>query len=103
MRTAIWSSARDVTRFAFAARQNVPATALAPHAQQMTGLVADLLPGLAADIDAGRFSGTESASLTSVTASLDQHSVDVGVLTDGEPHANALPCPPVSCSVRSAT
>ncbi|GAA2293496.1 hypothetical protein GCM10010402_60040 [Actinomadura luteofluorescens] len=36
----------------------------------LVGLVADPLPGLAADIDAGRFSGTESASLASVTASL---------------------------------
>ncbi|MEU8307194.1 NAD(P)-binding domain-containing protein [Actinomadura sp. NPDC048955] len=66
-----WTSITGLMHsFALAARQNVPATALAPHAQQMAGLVADLLPGLAADIDAGRFSGTESASLTSVTASL---------------------------------
>ncbi|GAA3692295.1 NAD(P)-binding domain-containing protein [Nonomuraea antimicrobica] len=67
-----WTSIAGLMHsFALAARQNVPATALAPHAQQMAELVANLLPGLAADIDAGRFSGAESASLTSVTASLD--------------------------------
>ncbi|MGP3937577.1 NAD(P)-dependent oxidoreductase [Nonomuraea sp. KM88] len=66
-----WTSIAGLMHsFALAARQNVPATALAPHAQQMAGLVADLLPGLAADIDAGRFSEAESALLTSVTASL---------------------------------
>ncbi|MEV5322709.1 NAD(P)-binding domain-containing protein [Nonomuraea sp. N2-4H] len=67
-----WTSIAGLMHsFALAARQNVPATALAPHAQQMAGLVAELLPGLAADIDAGRFSGADSASLTSVAASLD--------------------------------
>ncbi|WP_333486758.1 NAD(P)-dependent oxidoreductase [Nonomuraea corallina] len=67
-----WTSITGLMHsFALAARQDVPASALAPHAQQMAGLVADLLPGLAAEIDAGRFSGAESASLTSVAASLD--------------------------------
>ncbi|MFG1694409.1 NAD(P)-dependent oxidoreductase [Nonomuraea sp. NPDC049309] len=66
-----WTSIAGLMHsFALAARQNVPATALAPHAQQMAGLVAELLPGLAADIDAGRFSGADSASLTSAAASL---------------------------------
>ncbi|MER5418488.1 hypothetical protein [Streptosporangium roseum] len=49
----------------------LPATALAPHAQQMAQLVADLLPGLAAEIDAGGFSGESSSSLTSIAASLE--------------------------------
>jgi 3-hydroxyisobutyrate dehydrogenase-like beta-hydroxyacid dehydrogenase len=67
-----WTSIAGLMHsFALAARQDVSATALAPHAQQMAGLVADLLPGLAADVDAGRFSGAESASLASVAASLD--------------------------------
>ncbi|MET8862735.1 NAD(P)-binding domain-containing protein [Nonomuraea sp. NPDC004580] len=66
-----WTSIAGLMHsFALAARQNVPATALAPHAQQMAGLVADLVPGLAADVDAGRFSGADSAALTSVAASL---------------------------------
>ena len=67
-----WTSIAGLMHsFALASRQNVSATALAPHAQQMAGLVAELLPGLAADIDAGRFSGADSSSLTSVAASLD--------------------------------
>ncbi|TDD22737.1 NAD(P)-dependent oxidoreductase [Nonomuraea diastatica] len=67
-----WTSIAGLMHsFALAARQQVPATALAPHAQQMAQLLADLLPGLAADIDAGRFSGASSASMTSIAASLD--------------------------------
>lgn len=67
-----WSSITGLMHsFAFAARQGVPASALAPHAEQMAQLVADLIPGLAADTDAGRFSGEGSSSLTSVAASLE--------------------------------
>ncbi|MCG5213555.1 imine reductase family protein [Streptosporangium soli] len=67
-----WSSITGLMHsFALAARQHVPATALAPHAQQMAQLVADLLPGLASEIDAGGFSGEASSSLTSIAASLD--------------------------------
>ncbi|MFD8564453.1 NAD(P)-dependent oxidoreductase [Streptosporangium canum] len=67
-----WSSITGLMHsFALAARQHVPATALAPHAQQMAQLVADLLPGLAAEIDAGGFSGEGSSSLTSIAASLE--------------------------------
>ncbi|NJP50484.1 NAD(P)-dependent oxidoreductase [Streptomyces sp. SBST2-5] len=67
-----WTSVTGLMHsFAYAARQGVPAGELAPHAEQMARLVADLLPGLAADIDAGRFSGAESSALTSVAASLD--------------------------------
>jgi 3-hydroxyisobutyrate dehydrogenase-like beta-hydroxyacid dehydrogenase len=70
-----WNSVTGLMHsFALAARHHVPATALAPHAEQMAQLVTNLVPGLAADIDAGRFSGADSSSLTSVAASL-QHIV----------------------------
>ncbi|MFC4014274.1 hypothetical protein ACFOY2_44115 [Nonomuraea purpurea] len=49
-----WSSITGLMHsFALAARHQVPATALAPHARQMAQLVADLLPGLATTIDTG--------------------------------------------------
>ncbi|GAA2695530.1 NAD(P)-binding domain-containing protein [Nonomuraea recticatena] len=74
-----WSSITGLMHsFALAARHHVPATALASHAQQMAQLVADLIPGLATEIDAGRFSGEESSSLTSIAASLEHivHALD---------------------------
>ncbi|MEU6717889.1 NAD(P)-binding domain-containing protein [Nonomuraea sp. NPDC046802] len=74
-----WSSITGLMHsFALAARHQVPATALAPHARQMAQLVADLLPGLAANIDNGSFSGAGSSSLTSIAASLEHivHALD---------------------------
>ncbi|GLW08086.1 6-phosphogluconate dehydrogenase [Microtetraspora sp. NBRC 13810] len=74
-----WTSITGLMHsFALAARQEVPATALAPHAQQMAQLMADLLPALAAEIDGGSFSGEGSAALTSVAASLEHivHALD---------------------------
>ncbi|MEU7581342.1 NAD(P)-binding domain-containing protein [Streptomyces sp. NPDC041068] len=67
-----WTSITGLMHsFALAARHQVPATELAPHARQMAQLVADLTPGLAARIDAGQFSGEGTSSLTSVSASLE--------------------------------
>ncbi|KMS89577.1 NAD(P)-dependent oxidoreductase [Prauserella rugosa] len=43
---------------------------LVPHAVAMSQLVVDLLPGLAADFAAGRFSGSDSATIDSLSTSL---------------------------------
>ncbi|GAA3664042.1 hypothetical protein GCM10022224_030000 [Nonomuraea antimicrobica] len=67
-----WSSINGLMHsYALAARHQVPATVPAPHGRLMAQLVADLLPGLAADIDDGGFSGAGPSSPTPVAASLE--------------------------------
>lgn len=66
-----WTSIAGLTQaLALTRAEGLDATEFAPHAVAMSQLVVDLLPGLAADFAADRYSGSDSASIESLAASL---------------------------------
>lgn len=66
-----WTSIGGVAHaLAYARAQGLDVNLVAPHAAAMSRLAADVLPELASDLVEGSFSGVDSSSLDSVSASL---------------------------------
>lgn len=66
-----WTAIAGLTQaLALTRAEGLDAEEFTPHAVAMSQLVVDLLPGLAADFAAGRYSGADSATIDSLSASL---------------------------------
>lgn len=66
-----WTSITGLTQaLALTRAEALDVEAFTPHAVAMSELFVDLLPGLATDFAAGRYSGSDSATIDSLSASL---------------------------------